>query len=391
MSLRPTFLAASVLTLGAAAFAAACSPGGDDDSASSGDTQSTGTDGGGSGQGEGGGTTTGGQGGDTGTDTVSVTVTTGTTSGGGGEGGGCAATSISAELTPVTMMIVFDRSGSMEDGDKWGAATAALTSFVQNPEAAGLGVGLKFFPKDGCDDEICDIDACATPDVEPAPLLADGAPTDAHEAVLVQTIDAEFPDGGTPMAAALLGSHEWAQDYRAANPAAKVAIVLVTDGEPNGCGEVDDVVSVASLGAAQSVPTYAVGLLGSAESTIDAIASAGGTTTGFFIGGANTEADLLAALLAIQGQQIACELTIPEGDDVDPTKVNVTFTPDGGAEQTIPQVDGAGSCGAAGGWYYDDPSAPTKIILCDATCEDIQGQSGELGLVLGCETVQAPN
>jgi hypothetical protein len=388
---RPSFCA-SLLVLGGLAIAAACSPDGDADAPSSGSTESSGTDGGGP-SGEGGAGAAGG--GDDGSGSTSAAVTvaagTGSTTSGGGEGGGCASASISAELLPVTMLIVFDRSGSMDDSNKWNDATAALTSFVQNPEAAGLGVGLKFFPKGACDDDSCDIDACATPEVEPAPLLADAAPTDAHEAALVQAIEAEDTGGGgTPMAAALLGAHEWAQARLAQNPTDKVAIVLVTDGEPNGCGDVDEVTSVASLGAAQQVPTYAVGLLGSEEGTINAIASAGGTTSGFFIGGANTEADLLAALLAIQGQQIACELAIPDEEGIDPEKVNVTFTPQGGEEETIPQVEDAAACGEAGGWYYDDPANPTKITLCGATCSDIQGQSGELGLALGCETVVAP-
>lgn len=390
MRVRRPFLSASLLVLGGAALAGACSPGGDSTSASA-STESTGTDGGGpGGDGGAGPGSTGGQGAQ-GAGDVTVTVATGSTgSGEGGAGGGCASTSISAELTPVTMLIVFDRSGSMGNQNKWNNASAALTSFVQNPDAAGLGVGLKFFPKGQCDDPACDVNACAIPDVVPAPLLAEGAPVDAQEALLLQAIQNEGPNGQTPMGAALAGAHQWAQDRIAADPDSKVAVVLVTDGEPSGCGSVDQVVQVASLGAAQSVPTYAVGLQGSLENTINAIAAAGGTTSGFFIGGANTEAELLAALLAIQGQQIACELAVPDEEDVDPTKVNVTFTPDGGAEETILQVENAAACGPQGGWYYDDPANPAKITLCDATCDEIQGQSGELGLVLGCETIVAP-
>lgn len=373
----------ALLLLAAAAFA--CSPGGDANTTAAGGTESTGTEsgsGGGNGGGNGGPAGPG-SGGETGAITVSVGT------GQNGSGGACAANSISAELVPVTLLIVFDKSGSMEDGDKWGQATAALTSFVQSPDAAGLGVGIKFFPKGDCDENDCDVGICSLPDVPPARLSAEPAPNDAQEQALVTAIAAENPNGGTPMAAALLGAHNWAQSFLALNPADKVAIVLVTDGIPEGCGDIGDVANSAALGFAQGVPTYAVGLQGSLEANMNTVAQAGGTETGFFIGAGNAQADLLAALLAIQGQQIACELTIPEADDVDPTKVNVTFTPDGGEEGTIPQVENAAACGPSGGWYYDDPVNPTKITLCDATCDQIQGQSGELGLALGCETIVA--
>jgi len=308
-TLRLTFPSCIALLACSALASTACSPGGDEVAASTGGTQSSGTDGGAD-QGQGGANGDGGATGNGGTTTGNgngntISVTVGTGSGQGGSGGGCGSSSLSAELIPVTMLIVFDKSGSMAEDGKWESATAALTSFVQNPEADGLGVGLKFFPKGGCNENDCDLAACAVPDVEPARLTDVVGAGDAQEQLLVT------------------------------------------------------------------------------------VASSGGTNTAFFIGSANAEAELLAALLSIQGQQIACELTIPDEDDIDPEKVNVSFTPDGAPEETIPQVPDAAGCGPSGGWYYDDPSSPTKITLCDATCEDIQGQSGELALVLGCETIVA--
>ena len=48
----------------------------------------------------------------------------------------------------------------------------------------------------------------------------------------------------------------------------------------------------------------------------------------------------------------------------------------------------ASACGDDQGWYYDDPSAPTKIVLCNATCDLINADpTAEIDIVLGCMTI----
>jgi len=70
--------------------------------------------------------------------------------------------------------------------------------------------------------------------------------------------------------------------------------------------------------------------------------------------------------------------------------VNVSFTPGGGSEQTIGKVDDEASCGAGGGWYYDNNADPQTIILCPASCDTVQlDDAGKIEVVLGCTTVPA--
>ncbi len=94
----------------------------------------------------------------------------------------------------------------------------------------------------------------------------------------------------------------------------------------------------------------------------------------------------------IGGTQLACEFEIPEppnGDDFDPDKVNVEFDDGMGGTTSIPRVDNAGQCGAVlDGWYYDDPLAPTMIVMCPQTCETAQdAKNGSITIAFGCETV----
>src|SRR3569623_1359610 len=75
------------------------------------------------------------------------------------------------------------------------------------------------------------------------------------------------------------------------------------------------------------------------------------------------------------------------GGTVDYTQVNVVFTPNGGSQITIPNVANKMACPASGdGWYYDNPNAPTNIILCESTCGSVQ-TSGIVQITLGCNTV----
>src|SRR5262249_10203418 len=67
---------------------------------------------------------------------------------GSGSGGSdtCAATSSKAEPVPVDLFIMLDKSGSMDQNNKWINVSAALISFFQDPMSAGLSVALRFFP-----------------------------------------------------------------------------------------------------------------------------------------------------------------------------------------------------------------------------------------------------
>jgi len=315
-----------------------------------------------------------------------------------GEGSGgdvgdqtCAETVVEPQVVPVSMFIAVDKSGSM-DGGKWNDTVSAFTSFFTDPEADGLEVALRFWPQGGCNDNTCDVAACAQPQI-PLGSLADTA----QEQALVNLFMSTNPDGNTPMSAALGGATQWALDQQVSAEAVKqFVVILVTDGEPNGCQENINTIASIAGDAYQNgdVLTFAVGLQGSNESDMDAIASAGGTTTGFFIGSGNAQADLLDALKQIQQTAVACTFAMPEsqnaGEVVDPSKVNVTYTPSGsGQTVTIGQVASEADCtGQNGGWYYDDPADPSIIQLCESTCNAVQQDDGaSVEVVLGCQTV----
>jgi hypothetical protein len=293
------------------------------------------------------------------------------------EDAACGTGSADASLQPVSMMVMFDRSTSMEEiadddtgASRWNLASAALTTFFQDPAAADLGVALRFFPHDspmvGCTADGCEADednglfdyptataACQQVLVDMGTLLAD--PADAHEVALTNAITASAPDmaQGTPIYAALGGALEWAKVYQTAHPEQKTVVIFVTDGEANGCNtDPDDIAQLAADALAEAnINTYAIGLTGASEADMNQLAEAGGTMMSYFIDdGATATADLLAALNAIRGMALSCDFPMPTATDagmaIDPERVNVTYTASAtGVETTFSKVTDASQCG----------------------------------------------
>jgi hypothetical protein len=223
-----------------------------------------------------------------------IIVTTGGSAGSEAltEDASCGIGTASANLKPVNMLVMFDRSSSMLEctdgtpneepcapGTRWDSATSALNQFFQSPDADGLGVALRFFPHDvpaagcfGADNGACDAAACSEVLVDMAKLAADPAPADAQETALVAAVESSAPilavpgvnTGGTPISAALEGGLLWTSAYQAQNPEERTVLVFLTDGEPNGCEEDFDIISQIAEDAlaASGVPTYAIGLTG---------------------------------------------------------------------------------------------------------------------------------
>lgn len=314
-----------------------------------------------------------------------------------GEDDACATSAVEGKTLPVTMLIMFDKSASMLDDQKWAGAKAALIAFFQDDATAGLSIGLRFFPDDapasGCNDQVCSVDACAQPLVPPAPLTAAPADSDPQQKALVDAVNSKMPGGQTPMYAALGGAEQWAKANAAAGEKSTV-VVLVTDGEPTTCNT--DIGAIASLAQAardeSGVLTYAIGMLGSDQAQLDQIAAAGGTEKALLASAGSVSTKLIEALTSIKKAQISCTYDLPEpsmpGDVIDPGKVNVNYHDGKGGVVTMPRVGGLDACPSTYAWYYDDPAMPTSIQLCPATCASLQSNPSALvKILLGCETV----
>lgn len=336
---------------------------------------------------------------------------------GGNPGAVCKALVRDGQRVPVDMYFLVDSSGSMGEavpgGTKWEVVSSALVGFLNDPRNTGTGVGIGYFPSTaqtscspgqaGCfcipviklcfstEGGSCTVGDYAKPAVPVAipPQLA----------TVISDIGGHDIGGGTPTRPALDGALQYLGQWSSQHPERKPLLVLATDGEPSGCDpntpqDVADV-AAAALAGPHAIQTFVIGV-GNLLSSLDLVAQAGGTGHAFLVDtGGDVAKEFADALDAIRGTASSCDFSIPgagsAGETIDPTKVNVSYMVSGSTAPTrVPQTFKGDplNCDSSGGWYYDNPSAPRSIKLCDATCKSLSGNA--IQVEFGCDTVVRP-
>lgn len=313
---------------------------------------------------------------------------------------------------------------------RWELAVSSLQEFVSSPDSAGIDVAIQYFNPSGFGNDggdLCDGSFHGTPDVEMGPL-----PDNAQ--ALIDSLDDAGPTGYTPTVGALTGGIQYCQAFQEANPDEKCLVVLVTDGLPRSCGLCEDggggtdcydpmsmdvLLPIAQAGSAAGVRTFTVvmdGVPAEGFELMDAIALAGGTDCTPPDAGEEAcnvsstgSQGLVEALTSIresvtvtetvieteivtETKTLDCQWLVPEstdGEDVNPDRVNVQLSLDGGEGQFIDAVPTEADCATNGGhgWYYDNPDAPTTIYACPESCTQIQtGVNPTVQILLGCAT-----
>jgi hypothetical protein len=243
----------------------------------------------------------------------------GATSGGGGSPGGnsnpdvnCGIFMQGAQMVPPDILIVQDKSGSMNDqadgttcnggcgaNSKWSQTTTALNMVIGMTDTT-VNWGLKFFAtsNSGCN-------VSTTAEVPVGPMNA---------AAIMTAIGRAAPGSSTPTRVAMQNAVTIMQGVTDTNPK---YLLLATDGLPNcapgGATNADD-----SPGAIQAVadaltagfPTFVVGIGNTmGTTTLNSMAMAGGrpqqgAATSFYQ--VNDTASLVTALQAIVGSVASC-------------------------------------------------------------------------------------
>lgn len=341
-----------------------------------------------------------GQGGNTGEGGFSFPGSGGTTAGGGmGTGTGgiaqvCEGIAYDPETLPVDIFIMFDQSSSMLEalpppgtGTWWQAASQAIVTFVNSPAAAGVGVGLQYFPLNGVAPASCTANY-STPEVPVADLPGNAGP-------LAQSIQSHQPTTFTPTGPALAGAIAHMKQWGPTRPGRAPIVVLVTDGFPTECEpqQIADIAVIAknAFETEPKVRTFVVGFnLGQGKENLNQIAKAGGTDKAFFIDNGDVGAQFVSAMLSITAAPLQCSFDIPKPTDgkvLDLKQVAVEFTPNLPPQtpELLPFMQQPGDCvyNQDKGFYYDNVQTPKKIVLCPDTCSKLA--QGVLTTKLGCK------
>ena len=284
--------------------------------------------------------------------------------------------------TDLSIFVVLDKSGSMLEDERWSSVAAAFSAFVDDPKAAGLGVGLLYYPLSAAGN--CAFDDYSVPSVPLAKLPGNAA---AVKASLAQVV----PFGETPTLPALRGGIEYSRGVAIANPKERVVIALVTDGAPNACDSTAEKVAALEQEAATTDPkvlTYVIGLATGYTDEIALMASAGGTGKPILVDdGASAAQTLVDAMLSLKIAQEKCVfgVPIPPGAAPKATDLSVRYrlTP-GGADKEIAIVADFASCSGEA-FFPDDLDAPGSVTLCPAACEAVHGTvTSQVTVTAGC-------
>jgi Mg-chelatase subunit ChlD len=311
---------------------------------------------------------------------------------------GCTGQIYVGETIPLDIYILFDQSGSMLNNEQGGvtrmeAVRQAVDAFVRDPKSAGLGVGIGYFGYEPIGQT-----TCAPADYEKEAVAIGRLPDNAQ--AIVDSLAAAQPTGETPSGPAIRGACSYARAWQADHPTHATVILLVTDGKPEApvtcpktgacCPTLEDAVAAATECQAGmfGAKTYVLGV-GPLLDNLGQIAVAGGTSGAYLVAGGDVSAQVLARLNEIRAAAtIPCQLEIPTppaGETVDLNRVNVVHTTNACETRVIAYRDNPASCdGAIGGWYFDDPASPQKVVLCGKTCDDVSIPGGQLLFSVGC-------
>jgi hypothetical protein len=258
----------------------------------------------------------------------------------------------------VDLMLVVDDSISLSPW--WPALNDGLLQFLQTTEASGIAIGLQRF------DEMCEAESYINPIVPIAPLA------DNRQALLKA-----LPLSGvvsTSTVPALDGVLRYARGWAVDNPAARVAVVLLTDASPGACdglvgdfdGEAQKLARAAYVGV-PSIQTYVVGF--STLAGPGPLALAGGTEP-ISIGVTPADGEVATALERVRAAAQPCAFRWQAGWTLAPDSAVLVVASDG-TERRIPILPSGSACAGKDGFYLASSAASHPLIACETTCESL--------------------
>jgi hypothetical protein len=252
---------------------------------------------------------------------------------------------VEREIIPGNLLIIFDRSGSMEDTwstgrPKWVDARNAVMDAL-SPLQDDLGmVGAILFPSD---------DGCMVSPIESAAQFElEAAPDFLYQWARYWGQPSALPSGRTP----LLAAQQRADSaLSAASLSNATAVIVITDGVPNCSGGPDggveplaNLTPLPEAWLADDIKTYVLGLPGAhqgdAPMTLDGVASAGGTEQYIPANDPTVLQHEITKILTgdVIGTFFPCEIELDTPPD-DPDDIHVIVVADG-ERQDVPRAFG---------------------------------------------------
>jgi hypothetical protein len=329
----------------------------------------------------------------------STTIGSGGFDGGGFDGGGvsdgrgqlgdghlptgdsaCVTASVESTLTkkPSDIVYVLDNSGSMSLEASW--VQQNMNGFSSQIDASGVDfhvVVISSYPGDG--NGIC---------IDP-PLGSGGCPTADSKPPTFLHVDKKV--GSTNGLSLCLSTYpQWKSALRA--DAVKHIVIVTDDNSKLAAASFDSQLQALDPTFTgykfHGIFCYTKCATAASAGTVyqTLVQQTGGVSGDLCLQDFKPVFDKLATAV-VEGSKIACDIPMPDppaGKTINLNQVSLEVVPSTGAAQKIQHVSDASQC-ASGGWYYDNNTKPTRIILCPSTCTFAQGLTdAKLGVGLGC-------
>jgi hypothetical protein len=310
----------------------------------------------------------------------------------------CQTMTAEADPVPVDLYVILDQSVSMAEttvsgGTRWEAVTGALNSFVNDARANGIGVGIDYFGVGSSEMQNCDPSNYADPDVAIGELPGN------RDALVASLSGALGPQAATltPTYAALQGALEYASahaaELQAQNSDRVTMVLLASDGFPTQCEQSLPAISGLAEAAYTADPPVITNVIALTEGEANAyaIANSGGGRSFIITADEDVSARFLDAMLSITAGNIPCDYEIDRtgvdgGDaiEIDGDRAEVTFVSSTGTTRALKHQTTSLGCedGEGQGFYFDRAEDPTRVILCENTCQEIG--AGTLTINLTC-------
>jgi hypothetical protein len=292
---------------------------------------------------------------------------------------------------------LFDTVGTViSEGlnNAWLQLSRGIFEYVDDPRAAGTGVGIGYFPPAITvsiqpTSPACALDTYAKPAAEVSPL--------PENATAIKRSFPVLPLGlGSPTLPALQGAIKHARS-RFNGTTYKQAVVLVTDrvsdfacfSEPNA------IVDAAAASAIHElpVPTYVVALTSPQLENVlatfvrfeqlDEVATQGGTRIARVVNLDDRRDSLAETLYRIQADAEPCQYEVSAAVRDAPTATALGTVTAGTAPLPLPRLDSESECGQ--GYYFDDPADPAWATLCRDTCTALKASTRTVVWIDECD------
>ncbi|MBN2718048.1 MAG: hypothetical protein JXX14_19540 [Deltaproteobacteria bacterium] len=300
---------------------------------------------------------------------------------GGNDGDFVACESISSDVSQVEtrVMLLEDKSRSMNENNKWSLSIDAITEMVTNYDSE-ISFGLDLFSRATSNDgEMCTVGNSVVHDVAPN-----------NGGTIINELSRWEPSAATPLLLAMRNYTSAAYAPVFLNGSAGSYLVIISDGmdtcSADGQFRQDVGASAAELAAVTTqllnehgIRTIVIGFgQGIDPAQLNAIAAAGGTVFSTYLQADDGE-QLKAALAQIaETVVVSCEFQVGtfQNPDIDYDWVLVYL--DG---QQIARDD---DCKNGDGWTWTS-AAHTTIRFCSRQCTSLEaGEIGNIGVRLAC-------